>query len=115
VPWGRKEIGSSRQSFLAASKLKPDSKENVDELASALIVNQDYEPAWPPSIGSRCWAGDTRGDHYLARHHARQNCISVRKRSRLIGLSSPAVMDDPGPGVSGPARARILEQEINKR
>jgi len=109
-----RQFAPAANQFLAATKLKPDSKEAWNELAMALIMHEDYGPGLAALDRVKA-LGELPGDEYI-------RAITLDKLRQLPqALASYraflAMSEGKYPDLEFLARqrARIIETELHKR
>ncbi len=111
----QRQFVPAAQQFFVAAKLKPDSKEAWNELASVLIVNQNYEQGLAALDKVKALGEETPGNYFL-------RAITLDKLKQL----KPALESyekflatdggkNPDQEFEARQRARIIRQELSKR
>jgi tetratricopeptide (TPR) repeat protein len=100
--------------FLAATKLKPESKEAWNELAMALIMHEDYGPGLAALDRVKA-LGELPGDEYvraITLDKLRQLPLALTSYKTFLAMSEGKYPDEE---FLARQRVRIIETELHKR
>jgi tetratricopeptide (TPR) repeat protein len=110
----RKLVPAANQ-FLAAAKVKPDSKESWDELANVLIVHGDLTQGLAALEKRRALGAEIPGDVWLRAitlDKIHQKPLALDSYKQFLALSTGKFPDQE---FQARQRIRILETELHKR
>ncbi len=110
----RKLIPAANQ-FAAAAKIKPDSKEAWNELASVLIVHEDYGAGLAALDRVKALGAETPGNFYLRAitlDKLHQNPGALDNYKQFLAVSKGKFPDQE---FAARQRIRIIETEMHKR
>ena len=109
------KFGEAASQFLAAAKLKPDAAEPWNELASVLIVTEQYPQAIAALDRVRALGAETSAHYYfraIAFDHMRQLKPALEAYNKFLEISNGKSPDEE---FKARQRARIIEKELSKR
>jgi tetratricopeptide (TPR) repeat protein len=111
----RQLVPAAAQQFLAAAKIKPDSKEAWNELASVLIVHEDYVQGLAALDKVKALGQEVPGNYYLraiSLDHLKQLKPALESYQQFLAADGGK---NPDEEFKARQRARILEKELSKR
>lgn len=111
----QRQLVPAANQFFAAAKIKPDSSEAWNELASVLIVHGDNVQGLAALDKVRALGKEKPGDHYLRaitldKLHQRREAVASYKQ--FLAVSEGKFPDQE---FAARQRIRIIESELNKR
>lgn len=111
----QKRLGAAAQHFSAATKLHPDDPKAWNELASALIVNENYAEGLAALDHLHAMGKELPGDYYLRAitlDKLKMKPQAIAAYQQFLAMDKGAAQDQE---FLARQRIRIIESELNKR
>ncbi len=111
----QRQLAEAANQFLAATKLKPDSREAWNELASALIVHQDLAAGLAALDRVKALGPETPGELFfraITLDKLHQNPLALASYKQFLAAAGGKFPDEE---FQARQRVRIIETEMHKR